>query len=108
MFFFNIDPNDPEDIVQTWLSNNETKRDLITHLFETQAEFIINLYDYHYPTKKFQRGRASRYAHIWLPYPSADELKAMIFLSSEKNEQNDEAYSMHMNNMEKYLSRTDF
>ena len=57
MFFFNIDPNDPEDIVQTWLSNNETKRDLITHLFDTQAEFIISLYDYHYPTKKFQRGR---------------------------------------------------
>ena len=30
--FLHIDPNDP-DIVQTWLSNNETRRDLTTHLF---------------------------------------------------------------------------
>ena len=117
MFLLQIDPK--PDIIQAWLSNNETKRDLITHIFDTKAEFIINLYDYHYPTKKFQKiyydeeeeevtsPGTSRYTHIWLPYPSADELKAMTFLSSEKNDQNDEAYPMHANNMEKYLSRTD-
>ena len=92
------------------MSNKQlTKRDLITHHFNTKAEFIIKLYD---PTKEFQkrstRNVTSRYTHIWLPTPSADELKAMAFLSSEKNEQSDEAYSIHMNNMEKYLSRTDF
>ena len=107
--FFYIDPNDP-DIVQTWLSNNETRRDISTHLFDMKAEFIINL---SFETKCFgnysySSYATSQYTHIELPTPSSEELEAITFLSSEKNEQSDEAYSMHRNNMEKYLSRTDF
>ena len=105
--FLHIDPNDP-DIVQTWLSTNETRRDLTTHLFDKKAEFIINL---SFETEHFGNYSSyatSQYTHIELPTPSSEELEAITFLSSEKNEQSDEAYSMHRNNMEKYLSRTDF
>ena len=100
--------NDPYS-ARTWLSNNETRRDLSTHQFDVKSEFIINL---SFQSRKFQetlaRNATSRYTHIYLPIPSSDELEAITFLSSEKNEQSDEAYPMHANNMEKYLSRTDF
>ena len=92
------------------MSNNENKRDLTTLLFDVKAEIIVNLYQ-SFSTKFYEansKNASSQYTHIYLPFPSSDELEAMRFLSSEKNKQSDEAYSMHANNMEKYLSRTDF
>ena len=104
---------DPHVVVQTWLSNNETKRDLTAlYLGNMKAEFIIYL-SFSYARSwaaqsPVTKNATSRYTHIYLPNPSSDEFKAMTFLSSEKNEQSDEAYSRHADNMEKYLSRTDF
>ena len=39
---------------------------------------------------------------------SNDEIEAIRFLSYKKNKQSDEVYPMHSDNMDKYLSRTDF
>ena len=102
MFFLCIDPN-PD-----WLSNNETKRDVTAHRFDMKAKFIINQSFETQHSEANSRNVTSQYTHIYLPTLSADELEAITFLSSEKNEQSDEAYPMHANNMEKYLSRTDF
>ena len=98
-FFLCIDPN------QAWLSNNESKIDLIAHRFDMKAKFIINLSSKQ-SYSEANSSATSRYTHNYIPTPSADELEAIKFLSSEKNEQSDEAYPMHANNMEKYLSRT--
>ena len=96
------------DIVQTWLSNNEPRRDLIaclSTLKNKKAEFIINLSLYN-PHISSARHAASKYSNICLPPPTADEREALIFLSSKKNKESDEAYSMHRSKMEKYLRRT--
>ena len=72
-----------------------------------KAEFIINL---SFETKHFgdyASYSTSQYTHIYLPTPSSDELEAITFLSSEKNKQSDEAYSMHRNNLEQYMRRTE-
>ena len=108
-----IDAKYDPDIIQKWLSNNEPRRDLIAHsttLNNMKAKFIINL-----STKLSEffylfaaRNATSQYTHICLPNPSRDELNAMKFLSSEKNDQNHVEYSMHRSNMKKYLRRTDF
>ena len=106
-----IDAKYDPDIVQTWLSNNEPRMDLIAHssaLNDTKAEFIINLSPYFLSHNQISgsKNATTRYSHIQLPFLSADEVKAIIFLSSEKNKQSDEAYPMHLNIMEKYLRRT--
>ena len=102
-------------IVQTWLSNNEPGRDLIANLStlkNKKAEFIINLSLYNpYIVPECNktssaRNATSKYSNICLPTPRADERDALTFLSSMKNKQSDEAYSMHKINMEKYLRRT--
>ena len=98
------------DIVQTWFYNNEPKRDLVANLStlkNMKAEFLISLSPY-YLNHISARNATSKYSHIHLQTPSADELKAMTFLSSEKNKQSNMAYSMHRSNMEKYLRRSDF
>ena len=99
------------DIVQTWFYNNEPRRDLVAHLStlkNMKAEFLISLSPYYLNHISARRNATSKYSHICLPTPSADELKAMTFLSSEENKQSNKAYSMHKSNMEKYLRRTDF
>ena len=107
-----IDANYDPDIVQTWLSSNEPRRDLIacsSTLNHMKAKFIINLSDYStsYEQVSAARNATSHYTYIYLPFPSRDEHEAMAFYSSEENKQSDEAYSMLRNNMEKYLRRTD-
>jgi hypothetical protein len=106
-----IDAKYDPNIVQTWLSNNEPRMDLIAHssaLNNTKAEFIINLSPYFLSHNQISgsKNATTRYSHIQLPFLSADEVKAITFLSSEKNKQSDEAYPMHLNIMEKYLRRT--
>ena len=95
------------DIVQTWLSNNEPRKDLIAHssaLNNVKAEFIINLTSIH--ERKFAtRNAKSQYSHIFLTTPTRDEHEAMTFLSSENYKQSDEASPMYRNKMEKYLRR---
>ena len=102
-----IDAKYDKDIVQTWLSNNEPRRDLIAHssaLNNVKAEFIINLSSIH--ERKFAtRNAKSQYSHIFLPTPSRDEHEAMTFLSSENYKQSNEAYSMYRNKFEKYLRK---
>ena len=101
--------SDPDpDIFQTWLSNNEPGRDLIARssaLINMKAKFIINLsyYSTSYEQVSASRSATSQYTFISLPLPSPEEDRAMRFLSSEKNKQSDEAYTMHRNNMENYL-----
>ena len=106
-----IDANYDQDIVQTWLSNNESRRDLVAHLStfgNTKAEFIINLSSYSYLDQiSAARNATSKYSYICLPFPSTDERYAMTFLSSEEYNQSDKAYSVHWNNMEKYWRRTE-
>ena len=107
-----IDANYDPDIVQTWLFNNKPGRDLIAYLStlnNMKAKFIINL-DYYLTSDKLEsaaQNATSQYTFICLPFPSPDEEKAMTFLSAEKKKQSDEAYSMHRDNMENYLRRTD-
>jgi hypothetical protein len=109
-----IDAENDSDIVQTWLSNNEHRRDIFaTSLalnWNWKAKFIINLSSKLLSNEQMfgVRNAISQYSHICLPTPSKDELKAMTFLSSGKNKQTDQYYTMHRNNMEKYLRRTDF
>ena len=102
-----IDAKYDPDIVQTWLSNNEPRKDLIAHssaLNNVKAEFIINLTSIH--ERKFAtRNAKSQYSHIFLPTPSRDEHEAMSFLTSENYKQSDEASPMYRNKMEKYLRR---
>ena len=103
-----IDAKNDPDIVQTWL--NEPRRDLIAHsstLNNMKTKFIINLDYYSYEQLSAARNATSQYTFIFLSIPSQDERKAMTFLSSEKNKQSDEAYPIHKNNLENYLSRTD-
>ena len=102
-----------QDIIETWLSNNEPRRDLIAHsssLYNMKAEFIINLSDYfnNYTNEQMfaTRNATSGYSHIRLPSPFLDELQAMKFLSSKINQTSDRVYPIHRNNMEKYLRRT--
>ena len=92
-------------IVQTCLSNNEPRMDLIAStLNNMKTEFIISFSSYIVlKEQKFARNATS--FHICLANPSTDEFKAMKFLSSEKNQESDQAYPTHRNNMEKYLSR---
>ena len=95
--------------IQTWLSNDEPRKDLIAYsstLNNVEAKFIINLSSNLLSNKQISATRnvTSRYTDIYLPNPSTDELTAMTFLSSDQDEQSHEAYSMHKNNMEKYLS----
>ena len=104
-----IDAKYDQDIVQTWLSNNEPGRDIIAHLSalnNTKAKFIIH-FSYYYEQVSAAQHATSQYTNIYLPYPKPEQLEAMTFLSSEKNKQSGEAYSMHMDNMEKYFRRTD-
>ena len=102
------------DIVQTWLSNNEPRRDLIAYLStlkNKKAEFIINLSLYNHDKVpennqiSSARNATSKYSNICLPTPTSDEYEAVTFLSSKKNKESDEAYSMHRSKMEKYLRR---
>ena len=108
------------DIVQTWLSNNEPRRDLIAHpstLNNMKTKFIINLTYYlnsFFPISEAQKSAAqksaarnatSQYAFICLPFPSPDEYEAIEFLSGEKDKQSE--YSMHWNNLEQYLRIVD-
>ena len=102
------DPN----IVQTWFSNNQARRDLIAHssIFKNRkTESVINLSVYSLSDNALSAARnaISQYTHIYLPLPSKDEQKAMTFLSSQKNKASDRAYSKHSHNFEKYLRRTD-
>ena len=102
-----IDAKYDPDIVQTWLSDNEARRDLITHpstLDNMNLEYIINLSSY-LPAKGTKNPASKYYTQIRLPTPSTDEHEAMTFISSEKNKQTDEAYQMNMHNFEKYLGR---
>ena len=101
------------DIVQTWLSNNEARRDLIAHpstLNNLKAKFIINLalnLNLSFDEQSFATQNATlQYTHIYLPYPATDELAAMKFLSCETNKQSDEAYSTYRSSMDQYLRRT--
>ena len=103
---------DPE-IVQTWLSNNEPRRDLIacsSTLNNMKLEFVINLRQNrlcsNLPSISATSIATSHYTHICLPTPLTNDLKAMTFLSSDKNKQSDEAYSIYRDNFEKYLRRT--
>ena len=108
-----IDAKHDQDKVQAWLSNNKAITDLITYpstLWNVKTKFIINLSSNMInDTSKeqiFGTGNAtSQYTHICLPTPSPDELKAMMFFSSEKHKQSNEACSIHNNNMQKYLSK---
>ena len=106
-----IDAKYDHDIVQTWLSNNEARRDLVASsstLNNMKTKFIINLSYYSsYKQVSAARNATSLYTFIELPVPSPDERESMTFLSAEKNKQSDEAYSMHMNNLETYVRRTD-
>ena len=107
-----IDAKQDPDIVQTWLFNNEARRDLIAHsstLNNMKAKFIINLSYYFtsYEQESTARNATSQCTFLSLPWPSTDEEKAMKFLSTEENKQSGEAYSMHRNNLEQYLRRTD-
>ena len=96
-----------QDIVQTWLSNNESRGDLIAHsstLNNMKTEFIINLSSIH--ERKFAtRNAKTQYSHIFLTTPTRDEHEAMTFLSSENYKQSDEAYLMYRNKFEKYLRK---
>ena len=97
------DPN----VVQTWLSDNEARRDLIAYpstLDNMKLEYIINLSSY-LPVRGTKNPASKCYTQIRLPTPSTDEHEAMTFLSSEKNKQSDEAYSRYRNKMENYLSK---
>ena len=110
---FPIDAEYNPDIIQTWLSNNEPRRDLIVHSSihnNLKSEFITNLSSYLSSKKQTSgpKNATSQYTKIYLPLPSTNELEAMTFLSFQKNKQSDEAYPMHRDNMEKYLRRTDF
>ena len=102
-----IDAKYDSDIVQTWLSDNEPRKDIIVHsstLNNMKPECIICLYSVH--EQMFAtRNAKSRYSHIFLPTPSRYELRTMTYLSSEKNKQSDEAYSRYRNKMENYLSK---
>ena len=102
------------DIVQTWLYNNEPRRDLVAHLStlkNMKAEFIINLslFNPHtvpeYNKISSARNATSKYSNIFLPTPTTDEYEAVTFLSSKKNKESDEAYSIHRSKMEKYLRK---
>ena len=90
---------------------NEPRRDLIAHsstLKNVKTKFIINLIiKYDQVQTSAARNATSQYAFIFLPFPLPDEETAIKFLSAEKNKQSDEAYSMHRNNLEQYLRRTD-
>ena len=104
-----IDAKCSQDI-QTWLSNNEPRRDLIAHastLSNMKTQFIINLSPKLSSNEQMftTRNATSQYSHIYLPTSSPDELEAMKFLSSEKYQQSDEEYPIHRSNMEKYLRR---
>ena len=106
-----IDAGCDTGMVQTWLSTNEARRDIIAHsstLNNMKAEFIINLSSNLPSMIPPTRNATSKCTHICFSTPSTDELKAMIFLSSEKNKQSDSAYSMHRDNMKRYLRRTNF
>ena len=81
-------------IVQTWLSNNEARRDLIARsstFINMKAEFIISLsvnfklVSSHVEKVTVAQNATSKYSHINLPFPSKDEQNAMSFLSSEQN-----------------------
>ena len=94
-----IDANYDQDIVQTWLSNNEPRGDLFAHsstLNNVKTEFIIDLDYYLSSYASALRNATSKYAFIYLPRPTTDEYEAMT---------SDEAYPMHRHNMDKYLSR---
>ena len=103
------------DKVETWLYNNEARRDLIADtsalniLDQTnkhlKAKFIIDLYSNLFSLEQISAARnaTSLYTHICLPTPSRNELRAMKFLSSEKYKKSDKGYSMHRNNLANYL-----
>ena len=96
------------NIVQTWLSKNEPRRDLIAHLStlrNMKVEFIISLSPF---LLSVARNASSKYSNIHLPTPSKNELEAMTFLSSGKYQNSNIQISHHRKNMEKYLRRTDF
>ena len=102
-----------QDIVQTWLSNNEARRDLIAHastLKDMKAEFVVNLSPNVLSLENIsvRRNVTSRYTDICLPNPSHDELKAMKCFGSDKFKQSDGSYSTHRDNMDKYLKITNF
>ena len=59
-----------------------------------------------YEQESTARNATSQYSYIHLPWPSTDEGIAMKLLSEEKNKQNYKA-SMHRNNLEQYLRRTE-
>ena len=104
-----IDAKYDPDIVQAWLHNKEPRGDLIAHsptLNNMKAKFIINL-SYWYENVSAAQNATSQYTFIRPPFASPDEHEAIIFLSSEKNKQSDEAYSMHRNHFEQYLRRID-
>ena len=77
------------DIVQTWLSNNEPRRDIIaclSTLKNKKAEFIINLSLYN-PHISSARHATLKYSNIYLPTPTTDEYEALLFISSKKNKE---------------------
>ena len=100
-----VDAEFDSDIVQTWLSNNEARRDLVASsstLYNMKTDFIISLSK----GQMFARNATSQYSYIGLPPTSSSiELEAMKFLSSEKNKQSDETYLMHRKNLELYLKK---
>ena len=101
------------DKVETWLYNNEARRDLIAHastLKDMKAEFVVNLSPNVLSLENIsvRRNVTSRYTDICLPNPSHDELKAMKCFGSDKFKQSDGSYSTHRDNMDKYLKITNF
>ena len=94
-------------VVQTWLSDNEARRDLMAYpstLDRMKLEYIINLSS-NLPDRRTRFPASKYYTQIRLPTPSTDEHNAMTFVSSEKNVQTDEAYQMNMQNFQKYVGR---
>ena len=108
-----IDAKNDPDIVQTWLSNNEPRTDLIAHssaLKNMKTKFITNLSSNLLTPEEISATQnvTSQYTHICLPAPSKNEHKAMIYFSSEKHSDQDWQKNWHRQNLKNYLRRTNF